>query len=60
MTTVKQMLEDEELAFSDKDKLAVLLEFVSSYQPWAVLFEEFLKGWLEADDTITEGGDKVN
>lgn len=50
MRTVKQILDDEKYGLSDKDKLEVLLEFVSAYQPWAILFEEFLTGWLQADE----------
>lgn len=49
MRTVKQILDDERYGLSDKDKLDVLLEFVSAYGPWAILFEEFLAGWLQAD-----------
>lgn len=57
MRTVRQILDDEEHGFSDKDKLDVLLAFVSAYEPWAILFEEFLTGWLEADKpTIDEEG----
>lgn len=50
MRTVKQILDDERYGFSDKDKLEVLLEFVSAYEPWAILFGEFVDGWVTAVD----------
>lgn len=50
MQRMKDILNNPDLALSDRDKLELLRNFISAYEPWITLFEQFVQGYFTKEE----------
>lgn len=50
MQRINDILNDPDLELTDLDKLDVLRDFVSAYEPWVALFEQFVQGYFTKEE----------